>query len=127
MVISIFGLPLGFVMFSPATAVCFLLICVYTAEVYQVECSVIWYVLALFSAAILTIAAPPILGGTLICYSIMFSQLGLPTETLMMALNLDVLCDFVATGVNMLCLQLELVIQSKRMGMLNEAILRKKN
>ena len=123
--ITSFGLPLGFVMFPPATAMYFLIICLYTAEAYQVECSIIWCVLAIFSAAILAIAAPPIPGGTLTCYTIMFSQLGLPTEALVVALALDVLCDFVATGVNMLCLQMELVIQSKRMGLINEAILRK--
>ena len=39
---------------------------------------------------------------------------------------LDVLCDFFATGMNMFCLQTELVIQSKGMAMLNEKILQKK-
>ena len=124
--ITSFGIPLGFVMFPPGTAMYFLIICIYTAEAYQVESSVIWFVLAIFSAAILAIAAPPIPGSTLTCYTILFSQLGLPTEALVVALALDVLCDFVATGVNMLCLQMELVIQSKQMGILNETFLRKK-
>ena len=122
-----FGVPLGIVMFPPATAMYFIIICIYTAEVYQVECSIVWFVLAIFSATVLAIAAPPIPGGTLTCYTIMFTQLGLPTEALVVALALDVLCDFVATGMNMFCLQMELVIQSKRMGLLNETVLRKGN
>ena len=125
--ITSFGLPLGFVMFPPATAMYFLIICIYTAEAYQVECSAIWFVLAIFSATILAIAAPPIPGGTLTCYTIMFSQLGLPAEALVVALALDVLCDFVATGMNMLCLQMELLIQSKGMGLLNDRLLQRKN
>ena len=123
--ITSFGVPLGIVMFPPATAMYFIIICIYTAEVYQVECSIVWFVLAIFSATVLAIAAPPIPGGTLTCYTIMFTQLGLPTEALVVALALDVLCDFVATGMNMFCLQMELVIQSKRMGLLNETVLRK--
>jgi len=122
--ITSFGVPLGIVMFPPATAMYFIIICIYAAEIYQVECSVVWFILAIFSAVVLAIAAPPIPGGTLTCYTIMFTQLGLPTEALVVALALDVLCDFVATGMNMFCLQMELVIQSKRMGLLDESVLR---
>ena len=125
--ITSFGVPLGVVMFPPATAMYFLIICIYTAEAYQVECSIPWFALAIFSAVVLAIASPPIPGGTLTCYTILFTQLGLPTEALVVALALDVLCDFVATGMNMFCLQLELVIQSKKMGLLNETVLQKKD
>ena len=123
--ITSFGVPLGIVMFPPATAMYFIIICIYTAEVYQVECSAVWFILAVFSATVLAIAAPPIPGGTLTCYTIMFTQLGLPTDALVVALALDVLCDFVATGMNLFCLQIELGIQSKRMGLLDETILRR--
>lgn len=112
-------------MFPPGTALYFIIICIYTAEVYGVECSVVWFVLAIFTGVLLAIAAPPIPGGTLTCYTIMFTQLGLPEEALVVALALDVLCDFVATGANMFCLQLELVIQTRKMGLINEKKLRK--
>ena len=121
--VSSFGIPLGIVMFPPATSLYFMLICLYAAEAYQVECSVTWFVLAIFSVTVLAIASPPIPGGTLTCYTIIFSQLGLPEEALVVALALDVLFDFLATGLNILCLQLNLVIQAKRMGLLDTAIL----
>ena len=120
-----FGTPLGIVMFPPGTALYFIIICIYTAEVYGVECSVVWFVLAIFTGVLLAIAAPPSPGGTLTCYTIMFTQLGLPEEALVVALALDVLCDFVATGANMFCLQLELVIQARKMGLISEKKLRK--
>lgn len=123
--ITSFGVPLGIVMFPPATAIYFNIICIHTAEVYQVECSLVWFVLAIFTATVLSIASPPIPGGTLTCYTIMFTQLGLPTEALVVALALDVLCDFFATGMNMFCLQTELVIQARGMGLLDEVRLRK--
>ncbi|MBQ2751768.1 MAG: cation:dicarboxylase symporter family transporter [Oscillospiraceae bacterium] len=120
-----FGVPLGIVMFPPATAMYFIIICIHTAEVSGVECSLSWFVLAIFTACVLAIAAPPIPGGTLTCYTIMFMQLGLPEEALVVALALDVLCDFLATGANMFCLQMELVIQGKNMGLLDEKVLAK--
>ena len=123
--ITSFGVPLGIVMFPPATSLYFIIICIYAAEIYQVECSLMWFVLAVFSATVLAIAAPPIPGGTLTCYTIMFTQLGIPQEALVVALALDVLCDFVATGMNMFCLQMDLVIQSRKMGLLERSILRK--
>ena len=123
--ITSFGVPLGIVMFPPATAIYFIFICIYTAEVYGIECSLAWFVLAIFSAVILAIASPPIPGGTLTCYTIMFVQLGLPEEALVVALALDVLLDFIATGMNMFTLQLELLVQAKGMGVVKEKILRK--
>ncbi|MBQ2739724.1 MAG: cation:dicarboxylase symporter family transporter [Oscillibacter sp.] len=123
--ITSFGVPLGIVMFPPATDIYFVLICIHTAEIYSVECSLVWFVLAIFSATVLSIASPPIPGGTLTCYTIMFTQLGLPAEALVVALALDVLCDFFATGMNMFCLQIELVLQAHGMGLLDEARLRK--
>jgi Na+/H+-dicarboxylate symporter len=123
--ITSFGVPLGIVMFPPATAIYFIFICIYTAEVYGIECSLAWFVLAIFSAVVLAIASPPIPGGTLTCYTIMFVQLGLPEEALVVALALDVLLDFIATGMNMFTLQLELLVQAKGMGVVKEKILRK--
>lgn len=123
--VTSFGTPLGIVMFPPGTAIYFLLICIHAAETYGVQCSVAWFVLAIFTATILAIASPPIPGGTLTCYTIMFSQLGLPEEALVVALALDVLFDFLATGLNMFCLQLNLVIQAKKMGLLDVSILRR--
>ena len=124
--ITSFGIPLGIVMFPPATSMYFIIICLHAAEIYQVECSPLWFVMAIFSATVLAIASPPIPGGTLTCYTIMFTQLGIPSEALVVALTLDMLCDFVATGMNMFCLQLDLTIQSKRMNLLDTTILRKK-
>ena len=120
-----FGVPLGIVMFPPATALYFIVICTHTAEIYHIECSLTWFILAVFTAVVLAIASPPIPGGTLTCYTIMFMQLGLPEEAIVVALALDVLCDFIATGMNMFCLQIELVIQAKNMGLLNEKNLQK--
>lgn len=123
--ITSFGVPLGIVMFPPGTALSFIVICIYTAEMYGVECSLTWFVLAIFTSVVLAIASPPIPGGTLTCYTILFTQLGLPEEAIVVALALNVLLDFVATGMNMFCLQLELLLQARRLKMVNDKILQK--
>ena len=123
--ITSFGVPLGIVMFPPGTAISFIVICIYTAEMYAVECSLTWFILAIFTAVILAIASPPIPGGTLTCYTILFAQLGLPEEAIVVALTLNVLLDFVATGMNMFCLQLEILLQARRLKMVNEKVLHK--
>ena len=123
--ITSFGVPLGIVMFPPASALCFILICIYSAEVFAVQCSVTWIVLAVFAGTILAIASPPIPGGTLTCYTILFAQLGIPEDALVAAMALNVLCDFIATGINMFCLQMELVVQAKNTDTLNIKILKK--
>ena len=67
----------------------------------------------------LSIAAPPITGGALTCYTILFLQLGIPSGAAALALALNVILEFAATAVNLFCLQAELIESSGSLGMLN--------
>ena len=120
-----FGLPLGIVFYPPFCAIYFLIVNFYMAECHGVEISLVWILIAIFISTILAIAAPPIPGGTLTCYTVMFLQLGIPTEALAVALALDVLFDFMATALNMVLLELELAQQAKRLNMIDADVLRK--
>ncbi len=60
-------------------------------------------------SVILAIAAPPVPGAALTCYTILFMQLGIPTEAIAVVIALNVILEFVATAVNLFCLQTELV------------------
>jgi len=120
-----FGLPLGMVLFWPSSVICYISVCLYAAEIAAVECSLIWLILAVFTATVLATASPPIPGGGLTCYTILFTQLGLPEDILVVILALDMVFDFVITGVNVYALQIEMLLQAKRWNMLDEAVLRK--
>lgn len=120
-----FGLPIGMVLFRTGSVVNNILVCLYAAETASVECALIWFVLAVFTSIVLSIASPPIPGGALTCYTILFSQLGLPEEILVVVLALDLVFDFVITGVNVYSLQLEMLLHAKRWKMLDDAVLRK--
>lgn len=118
-----FGLPLGIVFYVPATSSYFLVICFYMAKSYEMSVSAAWILMAVLVTVILAIASPPIPGGTLACYTVMFAQLGIPTEGLVVAMAVDVLFDFIATAVNMVLIEAELVQQGRNLNMLDSALL----
>lgn len=118
-----FGLPLGMVFCPPATSIYFVIICFYVAKSYAVPISAAWILMAVLVTVILAIASPPIPGGTLACYTVMFAQLGIPTEGLVVAMAVDVLFDFVATAANMVLLEAELIQQGRNLHMLDRAVL----
>ena len=120
-----FGVPLGIVFYAPFTSVYFLILNFYLAEVYGVEISVAWILTAMLISVILTIAAPPIPCGSLSCYTVMFTQLGIPLEALAVALALDVVLDFLATSFDMVELELQLTDIAGRMNKLDLNILRR--
>ena len=121
-----FGVPIGISFYPISTTLTYLIIGLYMAEVYAVECSPVWLLLIVFMSVVLTVATPPVPGGALACYAIMFLQLGIPEEALGVALAIDTLLDFVITGINMYCLQFELLFQARGMKLVNADILRKK-
>ena len=118
-----FGLPLGSVVFMPGTAAAFFIISLCMAEAYDVTITLPWLVIGIFLSGILAIAAPPIPGGALSCYTILFIQLGIPIEALSFAVTIDIVIDFVCTAVNVSSLPVVLVLLANKLHMLDEDIL----
>lgn len=117
--ITNFGIPLGIVMYMPGTAINFLIVGMYMAECYQVEMNLSWMLIAILISGILAIAAPPVPGRGLTCYTVMFLQLGIPEEALALTMTLDLIFDFVATAVSQTFLQAELVLLSDKLGLMD--------
>lgn len=124
--VSGFGIPLGIVLYKPASAFSIVACTLYFAEMYNIDISISWIVIAAVAIAIITIAIPPIPGGALACYTIVFAQLGIPTSALTVMLILDSVFDFICTGFDISFRQCELVNLSRKIGMLNTDLLRKK-
>lgn len=125
--LSSFGIPLGMVMFKISTAVYYLLISYFFAGQFNVECSASWLVTAAFMAGLLAIATPPIPGGGVVTYTILFNRLGIPDDALAILLSVDILFDFIRTAANMYNLPLMLSNVALRMGLLNCEVLQKKS
>ena len=95
------------------------------AENFNIPISPEWLLNALIISTILAIATPPVPGGAITGYAILFMQLGIPVEALTIAVSLDVLIDFIITGTDVSALQAELIDLSSSTNMLNEKILHK--
>lgn len=123
--ITAFGLPLGLATFKPTTALYYVVVSMFFAEMYGIDVSVGWMFILLFSSVVLSFATPPIPGGALASYTVLFTQLGIPAEALAIALSCDVLIDFICTGCDQLALPLALLNEAARFGMVDSDILRK--
>ena len=120
-----FSYPLCSIISMPSTAVYLGALCNCFAENYMVEVSLSWYITAVLSVTLLTIAIPPIPGSGVLLFSILFAQLGIPTEAFLLAVALDLLIDFSDTGFNIMGLLLEMTEVGHEMKHLNHSILLK--
>lgn len=125
--VTSFGIPLGMVTFKPTTALGFTAATLFFAEIYNVEVSLTWVLVLMFTAGILAVATPPIPGGALTAYTVLFTQLGIPVEALAIALACDTLFDAIETGVDQFLLPLALIRPADKLGMLNRDIMESKN
>ena len=121
--VTSFGIPLGMVTFKPATAICLLTTSLVFSEAYGVEISPAWFVVMIFTVTMLTLATPPVPGGALTAYTVLLTQLGIPSEALALALACDVVIDFFSTGFNQFLLPFALLNQASRLGMVDRKIL----
>jgi Na+/H+-dicarboxylate symporter len=120
-----FGVPMGQIIYMIGGCILFMTAAMCMAEVYGVTISLNWLVTALFISVVLAIATPPIPGGSLTCYTLLFLQLNIPAEAVPIIIAVEVIMDFICTAVNLLCLQTELVELAGDLNMLDYEKLRK--
>lgn len=114
-----FGIPLGTVAYIPLVSIYFLLCVFCGAEQYGTACSAVWLVVACLSASLLAFATPPVPGGAIACYAVLFAQMGIPAEALALALAMDAVIDRFNTTANLAMQQLELLSQAHRQKLLD--------
>lgn len=122
--IACFGVPTGAVMYMPVSAIYFAMCLLYSAEHFQISCSPAWLVLACITASLLAVAVPPIPGGAMACYTVMFLQMGIPAEAIVFAITLDIIIDRFNTTCNLTLLQLDLIHFSNKQHLLDQDTLR---
>lgn len=118
-----FGLPLSMVLFKPSTSIGFIVVGLSFAKMYNVDVSIAWIIITMIVVTTISIALPPIPGGALACYSILFTQLGIPQEALGITMILDIFIDFISTGIDTLLRQCELVLVSGSIDLLDRSVL----
>ena len=63
----------------PGVAIQFFIVSLCIGQSFGTEITIIWIITSIITSTILTIATPPIPGGGLSCYTILFTQLGIPS------------------------------------------------
>lgn len=121
-----FGIPLSLVFSRCGNVIVFFFVCVFVANLYNVEMSIFWLIIAIFTISLMALAMPPVAGGGIACYSILFLQLGIPVEALGIVIILDMLLDFLATSMNVTAAPADLVNVAAKIDMLDEEILKQK-
>ncbi|WP_297213097.1 dicarboxylate/amino acid:cation symporter [uncultured Flavonifractor sp.] len=120
-----FAVPLGQVMFKTGGAVGFFVLALGLAEFYGVAMPLPWVVTGVLTAGLLAIAAPPVPGGSLTCYTVLLTQLGIPAEAIGLAVAGNVILDFFMTSCGISCLQSELMLSANKLGMLDRECLKR--
>ena len=118
-----FGVPFGQVLYKPGMAITYFIAILSTAEFSEIGISVMWIISALIMCIILSAATPTIPGGSTASFSLLFLQLGLPTESLPLVLALNIMLDFFHTATNLFCDQCILLLVAEKLEMLDRELL----
>ena len=120
-----FSYPMGNVMYMQGTVIYLVVISMFFAETYGLKVGLMWLVMTVVTAGFLAIAVPPIPGAAIMLFTVLFSQLGIPQDALVMATAMDVVADFFDAGANVFLMILEITDGANSMKQLNHEVLNK--
>ena len=101
---------LGGILFRPGYCIVFTACSLFAAGMYGIEITWSWLLAAFLLSFILSVATPPVLGGTAVCFSILFSQLGINAEALALIISINAVFEFLTVATNNFCLQSQIVL-----------------
>ena len=78
----------------------------------------------IFSSAIYALAAPPISGGTLSCFVLIFASLGIPDGALAVVVALSPLVDRIVTPFKAIAYQCDLAYSAAKFGKIDRNVLK---
>ena len=85
-----------------------------------------WIVAAFLLSFILSVATPPVIGGTTVCFSILFSQLGIRAEALSIIISINAILEFLTVAVNNYCLQCQIALLGNSLNKIDLSRLRQR-
>jgi Na+/H+-dicarboxylate symporter len=119
------GLPQGLVLYMPVSAIGPIIFTLFAARTLGVEADPTWYASAIIMAVVVFVATPPVPGANLLAYVALFSALGIPGSVLPDAMIFDIVFGIFAGAANQAMLQMEMVLQTSRLGLLDKQVLRR--
>lgn len=119
-----FSIPLGTIVHNPIAACYNIILSIFFAASYGVQCSIGWLVVGVIVCTVVSISSPPTPGGAAVSYALLFAQMGIPEEALAVVLILDVITDFIVTAFECYVLPISLANIADSLGQLDKDILR---
>ena len=101
---------LGGILFRPGYCIVFTACSLFSANLVGIEVTWGWLFAAFILSFILSVATPPVIGGTTVCFSILFSQLGIRAEALSIIISINAILEFLTVAVNNYCLQCQIAL-----------------
>ena len=121
-----FTYPIGLNLYTAGYMLIFLTTMLSLAESTKTPVSVVWFILAGFYSVAFSIATPVVSGGALICVGVMLNSLKLPDNGLALAGPLIILLDFYCTASRNFTHALDVYLQAKKFGKVDDSVLQKK-
>ena len=122
-----FGIPLGQVLFMPGFVAILWGMALGFAESYGMEITVPWAIIGCVTSLLVSFAVPPVPGGAMLGFTVVFAQLGIPMEMMGIAIAINAIADFPATACNVSGWQLTMIDVADSLDMLDKETLRKNN
>lgn len=121
-----FSIPLYMVLMGGVNAVIFFAFMIYMAISYQVSISVGWILTSIVTVTLLSSATPPTAGAGMTIYTVLFAQMGIPSEAIPIVLTLEIVTDFVGTGIKVAMIENEAVLNACNNGLCDKKRLKEK-
>lgn len=120
-----FATPLGQVLFMPAYLAMLFGTEAGLAEDANIPITIPWIFIGLITNLLVSFAVPPIPGGAVMGFTVVFTQLGIPLEMMAVAIAINAIPDFPATAVQVSGWQLTLIDVADSLNMLDTETLHK--
>ena len=123
--VAVFAIPLGQVLYKPGYVLGLFAIVLCMAEFYGISITPQFLIMAVLCIGLLSMAAPPIPGGALSTFAVLFLQLGIPSESIALAVALSSVMDYFMTSSGLASLQVQVALAADSVGMLDRSRLKK--
>lgn len=121
-----FGIPIGQVLFKPGFFALLFGVAIGVAESCNIPITLPWLLMSFITVLLVNFAVPPIPGGAMMGFAIIFAQLGIPMEAMGIAIAINAIADFPATAGNVSGWQLTLIDVADSLNMIDRKVLYEK-
>ena len=108
----------------PTSAIGICVFVLFAARAQQVPVDQLWLISATMLSVVLAVATPPMTGANLLSFVMAFAYLGISSDAFLDVMVFDIIFGVLCIAFDQAMLQIETINQAKRMGFLDEEVLR---